>query len=69
MFCLRVKQPLPPGNNPIAVNNNNNNNVIIMYKKRCHDKGVGHAQWVVQGFHDLSKRSEQEDVHTAQRNC
>ena len=24
MFCLHVKEPLPPGNNPIAVNNNNN---------------------------------------------
>jgi len=20
MFCLHVKQPLPPGNNPIAIN-------------------------------------------------
>jgi len=26
MFCLHVKYPLPPGDNPIAVNNNNNNN-------------------------------------------
>ena len=29
MFVLPhplVRQPLPPGNNPIAVNNNNNNN-------------------------------------------
>jgi hypothetical protein len=26
IFCIHVKQPLPPGDNPIAVNNNNNNN-------------------------------------------
>ena len=26
IFCIHVKQPLPPGNNSIAVNNNNNNN-------------------------------------------
>jgi hypothetical protein len=26
MFCVRVKWPQPPGDNPIAVNNNNNNN-------------------------------------------
>jgi len=25
MFCLHAKQPLPPRDNPIAVNNNNNN--------------------------------------------
>ena len=26
IFCIHVKQPLPPGDNSIAVNNNNNNN-------------------------------------------
>ena len=26
VFCIRVKKPLSPGDNPIAVNNNNNNN-------------------------------------------
>jgi len=32
-----VKQPLPPGNNPIAVNNNNNiiNKEIKFYPKSC----------------------------------
>ena len=31
IFCLHVKQPLPPGNNPIALNNNNNNNNYYYY--------------------------------------
>ena len=31
MFCLHVKEPLPPGDNPIAVNNNNNNNNYYYY--------------------------------------
>ena len=31
MFCLHVKQPLPPRDNPIAVNNNNNNNSYYYY--------------------------------------
>ena len=26
IFCIHVKQPLSPGDNPIAVNNNNNHN-------------------------------------------
>ena len=31
-ICVHVKQPLPPGDNPIAVNNiNNNNNNNNMY--------------------------------------
>jgi len=25
VFCIHAKYPLPPGDNPIAVNNNNNN--------------------------------------------
>ena len=31
IFCIHVKQPLPPGDNPIAVNNNNNNNYYYYY--------------------------------------
>jgi hypothetical protein len=31
MFCIHVKQPLPPGDNLIAVNNNNNNNNNYYY--------------------------------------
>ena len=30
-ICLHVKKPLPPGDNPIAVNNNNNNNYYYYY--------------------------------------
>jgi len=36
-ICVHVKQPLPPGENPIAVNNNsNNNNYYYYYYYYCH---------------------------------
>jgi len=36
IFCIHVKQPLPPGDNPIAVNNNNNNNFCYYYDTTLH---------------------------------
>ena len=46
IFCIHVKWPLPPGNNPIAGNNNNNNYYYYYYYYTiCMSTVTGISSW------------------------